>query len=156
VVTQTQLITGADVGIPRIGHGPQVGYKQWSARHDAAALLDAELKRLRQEDVHASDIVVVSLRDSVQDSAATLSKSYRTGRLATITPSDGYAVPLVTSSDFKGLEAPHVLVVDVDDISDEGQRSRLYVAMTRPRISLWLAVSDIAWQQMAARSGRTK
>ncbi|MEU8143018.1 NERD domain-containing protein [Nonomuraea sp. NPDC048901] len=151
VVLQTQLVTGADLGVPRAGAGPAVEYKRYDDDLHAARLLDAHLSRLRQEDVDLADVAVITLRDRAQDSSAIHSKAFRSGRLKDQpdprTRRPGTA-QLVTTAQIKGLEAAHVCLVDVEDINDTIGSARLYVAMTRPRISLWLAVSTIAWQQI--------
>ncbi len=116
-------------------------------------MLDAHLKRLRQEEVDLGDVVVVTVRDGVQDSAAIGTKAFRKGLLVA---QDGLrpderpgSARLVTAAGIKGLEAAHVCVVDVDDTRDPLSRARLYVAMTRPRIGLWVALSEKAWAQVA-------
>ncbi|UOY01882.1 ATP-binding domain-containing protein [Blastococcus sp. PRF04-17] len=152
VVTQTQLTTGADIGVARAGEGPQVVWEQCPDDEASAKLLDQRLKALRREDVDMADVAVVTLQQRVEDSAAVTSRAYRSGRLASVSgaPVPGTAT-LVTASDFKGLEAGHVCVVDVDEVDDPVSRARLYVAMTRPRVSLWLGVSPHAWTQIAQR-----
>ncbi|WP_198597969.1 nuclease-related domain-containing DEAD/DEAH box helicase [Blastococcus atacamensis] len=152
VVAQTQLITGADIGVARAGEGPQVVWEQCPDDEATAKLLDLRLKALRRDDVDMADVAVVTLRQRVEDSAAVASRAYRTGRLASVsgTPVAGTAL-LVTASEIKGLEARHVCVIDVDETDDAIARARLYVAMTRPRVSLWLGVSPHAWTQLAQR-----
>jgi hypothetical protein len=152
IVTQTQLMTGADLGVAKAGQGPAVEYERPDTDRDTAALLDARLKRLRHEEVNPADVVVVTLRDTVGESSAVHTKAFANGRL---TPAEkgsdaaaSGAARLMTVRDFKGLEAPYVLVVDVDDVATPTDRSKLYVAMTRPRISLWLAVRPKAWRQL--------
>ncbi|MDG4836927.1 NERD domain-containing protein [Micromonospora sp. WMMD967] len=152
VVHQTQMVTAADLGVARAGEGPPVEYKRCSDKRAVAAVLDAQLKRLRKDEVDLAEVVVVTMCDRVSDSSATASKAYRTGRL--VAAAGGFettanAALLVTAAEIKGLEAAHVCIVDVDDVHDPVSRARLYVAMTRPRISLWLALSDQAWRQIA-------
>lgn len=154
VVTQTQLLTHADLGVAKAGHGPQVEFVRPSTDTDTAALLDARLKRFRQDEIDLHDVVVITMRDTTDRSAATKARCYARGQLAAgpehPAPSGGVA-RLVTVQDYKGLEATHVLVVDVDDLSDPHDMSKLYVAMTRPRVSLWLAVGPTAWRQLSER-----
>lgn len=153
IVHQTQIVTGADIGVARAGEGPPVDFQE--CRDDAATgrLLEAHLKRLRQAEVDLADIAVVTVRDRVQDSAAVLTKSFRTGRLvdgAAKADGTGGVARVVTAADIKGLEASHVCVVDVEETVEQGARARLYVAMTRARISLWIGLHPAAWQQLAA------
>ncbi|MHA3700642.1 NERD domain-containing protein [Jatrophihabitans sp. YIM 134969] len=169
VVTQTQLTTGADLGVARAGEGPPVEYRLCPDDQTAARELDARLRELRSEDVPAGQIAVVTLRDSIAESAATLSAAFRKGALKA--PADaGAGMPtgvaehgaaqLVTAAGIKGLEATHVCVIDVADTRSPTARARLYVAMTRARISLWVAVNQTAWDQLAAppepRTGVTR
>ncbi|WP_245379654.1 NERD domain-containing protein [Kibdelosporangium banguiense] len=151
VVLQTQLLTGADLGVARAGAGPVVEYKRHDDDQGAARLLDTQFSRLRQQDVDLADVAVVTLRDRVEDSAAVNSKAFRTGLLTNRpdprTKQSGTA-RLVTSAQIKGLEAAHVCLVDVEEITEPARLARLYVAMTRPRISLWVAISETAWQQL--------
>ncbi|WP_340686899.1 NERD domain-containing protein [Amycolatopsis coloradensis] len=151
VVLQTQLVTGADLGVARAGAGPAVEYKHYQDDQDAARLLDTRLNELRQQDIDLADIAVVTLRNRVEDSSAVHSKAFRTGRLKD-QPDPRRRQPgtarLVTTAQIKGLEAAHVCMVDVDDTTSATDAARLYVAMTRPRISLWLAVSQTAWRQI--------
>ncbi|MBX7134884.1 MAG: AAA family ATPase [Fimbriimonadaceae bacterium] len=154
VVQQTQLITGADLGVAKIGEGPAVGFKQSSSDAEAAVQIDEQLKHLRGDEVQLCDVAIVSLRDSALESAAVLTRAFRRGQIEVAGgPAVGAdAATLTTAREFKGLEAAHILVVDVDDLSTQAMMARLYVAMTRPRISLWLCVSSLAWAQMSTEN----
>jgi hypothetical protein len=155
IVHQTQMVTGADIGVARAGQGPPVEYKQCSDDDSTARLLDAHLKHLRQAEVDDEDVVVVTVRDSTAESAARNSKAFRTGRLAPVLdPAADSAgkIRLTTAAQIKGLEAAHVCVVDVEDVVDPLKRARLYVAMTRARISLWIGLGPTAWNQIASGS----
>ncbi|KRD41327.1 hypothetical protein ASE38_17105 [Cellulomonas sp. Root930] len=158
IVQQTQLITGADLGVAKAGAGPAVEYVQPHSDTDTAALLDARLKRLRQEEIDLSEVVVVTLRDTASASSAVQTKAYSRGALTdqprqSSTSGPAGAARLVTTRGFKGLEAAHVLVVDVDEVESDLAMARLYVAMTRPRVSLWIAVGPRAWAQLSSANG---
>lgn len=151
VVTQTQLVTGADLGVARVGEGPNVEFREYATDADAAKLIDAHLKTLRKDEVSLADVAIITLRDSTDDSAAVLTKAYRRGQITggdVLRARDETAV-LTTARQMKGLEVAHVLLIDIDDLSAQGQIARLYVGMTRPRISLWMCVSSLAWNQLA-------
>jgi hypothetical protein len=154
VVTQTQMTTGADLGIARAGAGPAVEWQVCPDDDATAAFLDRRLKELRRQDVALEDIAVVTVRPTVAESAAVRSKAFRTGRLVPASPQDGATdtATLATAADIKGLEARHVCVVDVDDVEDVVARARLYVAMTRPRVSLWVGLSPTAWAQLTHKA----
>lgn len=151
VVRQTQLITGVDIGVAKAGEGPRVGFDQYDCGENAADLIDREIERLRKQEIPLEDIAIVTLRDNPSDSAASLTRTYRRGQIASPEQRNrtaAEAISLRTARAIKGLEAPHVLVTDIDDLSKRDQVARLYVGMTRPRISLWLCVSKLAWTQM--------
>ncbi len=148
IVQQTQVVTEADLGVAKAGEGPKVEYRRCTTDQEAATLLDAELKRLRQDEIPPFDVVVLSLRRTTGSSSACLTKAYRRHSLVDGDPVPGDVVRLATVPAFKGLEAAHVIVVDIDDLSEPKELARLYVAMTRPRVSLSLIVHDLAWAQM--------
>ena len=51
-------------------------------------------------------------------------------------------VVCATATEFKGLEAHAVVVVDVDDLDEELLRRHLYVACTRARVHLTVMLRD--------------
>lgn len=149
IVQQTQIVTGADLGIAKAGEGPAVRFLKCDDDAEASAHLDAEIDRLRRDEIAPSDIVVLSLRPKVDLSSAIQTRNFRRRRLkedANDQLED--VVRLSTAREFKGLEAAHVIVVDIDDLSTSELAASLYVAMTRPRISLSLIVNDRAWAQI--------
>lgn len=156
IVTQTQLITGADLGIAKAGEGPQVEYVRTNDDGETAASLDQRLRHLLDDEIHPDDIVVLTLRDDVESSAALSSRAWARGRLVSgdRLPDERGRPRLVTTHAYKGLEAAHVLVIDVDDLSGPIAMARLYVAMTRPRVSLWIALGADAWDQVARQGGK--
>lgn len=149
VINQTQLITGADLGKPRVGAGPNVKLVQVSSDLAAAAALDGRIKQFRAEDVALDDVALVTLRHAGAQSSAELSAAWRQGKIVRAggMRRKGAAV-LYRPEEIKGLEAPHVCVIDVDDLETPQTMQRLYVAMTRPRYSLWGAFSDLVWDQI--------
>lgn len=159
VVQQTQDITGADLGVARAGEGPSVEYVEAKTPADLANLLDAHLKRLRREEIDLETVAVVTLFEHTGSSAAADSRSMHSGRLRHYDGDPTLNIPgvarLMTVADIKGLEAEHVCVVDVADVASDESRARLYVAMTRPTISLWIALDSPAWQQVRALPMRT-
>jgi hypothetical protein len=153
VVHQTQLLTGADLGVARAGEGPTVEFCRSSTDADAAAQLDAHLKHLRQDEVDLAEVVVITVRDSTSDSAAVSTKAYRSRHLTLYDGDPTRTTPgvarLMTSREAKGLEAPHVCLLDIDDLNAPASVSHLYVGMTRSTISLWMSLSVRAWEQLS-------
>ncbi|WP_081620218.1 nuclease-related domain-containing DEAD/DEAH box helicase [Arthrobacter sp. 162MFSha1.1] len=144
IVLQTQLLTGADLGSPLAGKGPQVVVRQYSGPQAGAAALESYLSGLSTEGVRWDEIAVVSLCDSLDSSIVRLTSQFRRNQLipAHATSSNKVSGSIWTAAAIKGLEAAHVCVVDVDPESSSALLPRLYVAMTRPRVSLALFVSE--------------
>jgi DNA helicase IV len=158
IVTQIQTLLGADLGVPRVGAGPKVGMLH--ARSDSAAVegLDRELERLLDQGVNLNEVAIISLQSEPADSLAWGSRISLRGDLGDAASTK--RVKLWSPQQIKGLESKHVLVVDVHDLLEPNAMQKLYVAMTRARVSLWMAIEDPAWNQlgeMAAQSiqGRT-
>lgn len=146
IITQTQTLLGADLGAPRVGAGPRVISKHVLTPKDAAEEIDAELARLRDGGVSPREIAIVTVGADPRDSVAWQTAAARRGALGQ--PSETKGLKLWTPKQIKGLEARHVLVVDVDDLGETHALSHLYVAMTRARISLWMAIGNPAWTQI--------
>ncbi|TFD46646.1 hypothetical protein E3T33_04765 [Cryobacterium sp. TMT1-2-1] len=152
VIIQTQMLTGADLGTPRVGAGPKVVSLAVGNDSIAGAALDARLAMLVEQGVDLEDVAIVSLRPYGEASAAVRSAAY--GRKGIVLAAEGRrtgSATLYRPEEIKGLEAPHVCVIDVDDLDAEAALPKLYVAMTRPRVSLWVAYSDRAWKQLRTR-----
>ena len=65
---------------------------------------------------------------------------------------DGRKYEVTTAAEIKGLERAHVIVVDVADLESPGNRAACYVAMTRPRYSLYVIGSPSAYQAMGGNA----
>lgn len=146
IVLQTKLLTAADLGTPSAGHGPPVKIEYFESDDEQLGLLDEELERLRDDGVRPGDITILSPR-TLHDSCAGRSRPARRGRLAELVESSMSEWPceqitFCTVGAFKGLENQFILVVDVDRLDDqERDVNLLYVAMSRARSGLWMAMS---------------
>lgn len=147
IVTQVQSLLGADLGIPKVGAGPKV-LAIHAGPDNQAFHIDAELSRLADQGVATKDIAMVTILEDAAETGALLSAPYREGF-------GGLKPKIFTARAIKGLEARHVLVVDVHDLETSEARSRLYVAMTRARVSLWMGIGDPAWDQMARMAAKS-
>ena len=150
IILQTQLLTGADVGSPSVGAGPAVESKKVSNDGEAVTALEAQIAKLVDQGVSRDDIAVVSLRPKGVSSSAIQTSLFRRKRLRLSGDLDSpNATGLYRVEEIKGLEAAHICVIDVDSMDDAVSISRLYVALTRARVSLWIAYSALAWDQIA-------
>jgi len=150
IVTQVQLLTGADIGIPTAGEGPRVEIVSYEDEREAMQHLRRRLDNLmREEDVPLSEITVLSPLPW-EHSAARLLPQHYLQHIIRLDPSTAALLPVesITFStivDFKGLENSFVLLIDVDRATGSADSvASLYVGMTRPRTSLWIAVSKDA------------
>lgn len=153
VVQQTQDVTGADLGVAKAGDGPSVEYVKAESRSGLATQLDAHLRRLRRDEVDLSTVAVVSLATDIAESGAHGTKHMRDGLLRPFAGDPTARTPqvatLMSAAEVKGLEYEHVCVIDVGQVTPATWRSKLYVAMTRPTISLWVALDPLAWTQIS-------
>jgi hypothetical protein len=131
IVTQVQSYLDADLGTPRIGEGPRVRSEVAESRADTDDRLTAKASRLIRDGISAHDLAFISASDSVRSVQV-----------------DGKVYEITTPRDVKGLEFKYVLVVDIDDLDAEGALPRLYIAMTRAKVELWLCMSRKAEAQV--------
>jgi hypothetical protein len=143
VVTAVQSHLAADLGSPRIGEGPDASIVQASAPDEALRLLDGRLGTLREKGVGRKKITIIS---AAADPSTSILAVDRRPPATYVTGHDSYEV--VTAANIKGLEREHVIVVDVAGLDTPGGRAGTYVAMTRPRYSLYVISSPGAYQIM--------
>jgi hypothetical protein len=146
VVDHVQMLTGADVGVPTIADGPGVTLELVPNPEAAALMLGAHLDRLRKDGVPDADITILS--PTPDDSCVALLKPAIRTRVARLPVSAGgtsglMPIRLASPTEFKGLESDFVCLVDVWQFgTDDRVTDELYVAMTRARASLWIAMDE--------------
>lgn len=149
VVTAVQSHLGADLGNPRIGEGPDASIVQARTPEEACRLLDSRLGILRDQGVSRKKITIISAASD--PSASILAVE---GRLPSTYTLGNQSYEVITAANIKGLEREHVIVVDVADLDTAGGRAGSYVAMTRPRYSLYVVSSPGAYQIMGRNALR--
>jgi hypothetical protein len=146
IVLQTKLLTSADLGTASAGHGPPVEFAFYSSRKEQVELIDAHLHSLQTDDVPPGDITILSPQP-YEDSAASGCRAARRHRLARFDQAIAGQWPVNTTTfagiaEFKGLENRFVLLVDVEQLNEgSGDVNTMYVAMSRARTGLWMAMS---------------
>lgn len=143
VVTAVQSHLGADMGSPRIGEGPDASIVQARTPEEAHRFLDSRLGTLRDQGVSRKKITIISAATDPSGSILAIE-----GRPPSTYTMDDQSYEVVTAANIKGLEREHVIVVDVVDLDTAGGRATSYVAMTRPRYSLYVISSPDAYQIM--------
>ncbi len=149
IVSQTQLYTGGDLGIPNEGSGPAVDFRDVDAGATEAAVLDEVLKCLLEDHVPLGEITILS--PSGASSPAVLESRYgRRKKLARISDDvrellKGSELTWATIDEFRGLENKFVILTNLDDLAEgEPGVNELYVAMSRARASLTIILSSAA------------
>jgi hypothetical protein len=147
IAFSTRAHTGADVGVAAASIGPEVVWKSVATVEDETFLLDAHLRELREADVPPGDVTIVSLRGDWATSSAAALRDGRRGRIRVLDADwaadwPGTTTSWCTTTAIKGLENRFVCVVDLDGLA--GHIDHLYVALSRARAGLWVAVDPVA------------
>ena len=149
IITQTKLVTGADLGTKVEGHGPSVIWTSYSNIKNEAMALTRFLDRLASDDLEL-DLITLLTFGRVEDSCLTeLGSPWRERIVAIDTRTmDGLPpnkIGYCTVADFKGLENQFVALLDVSRVDPGlGDLTTLYVGMTRARVQLWIGLNHQA------------
>ena len=141
IVTRTQQLTGADVGVSTAGKGPEVTIERVATRAEGALAAAKHLDRLEEEGISPTDIVLLSPEPLHRSTFAALPARWRnrvdTLDLRRMRRPARSRLGFARTADFKGLESPFILLDHVRHGVTSG-RSHLYVGMTRARVGLWI------------------
>ncbi len=147
IVMHTSLLTGADLNAEGAGPGPDVSINYYSNTEDAARFLEKLLSDLKDQNISAGDITILSPLPW-QDSSVRKLQQPHLSRIKVLRGSllDTFPDTRTTfaqTQDFKGLENRFVILTDITDLdASPGIISNLYVGMTRARVKLWLLVHE--------------
>jgi hypothetical protein len=145
IILYTRAMTGADLGLPVAGGGPEVRTEFPADRAEEARLLEAEIERLLCDDVAPSSITILSFaerKDSVVGLLPPATRSeIRTFDERTAARERPSRMTFARIDDFKGFENDFILVVDIGRLQGErADAARLYIALSRARYGLWAAI----------------
>lgn len=141
IVTQTKLLTAADLGTTSAGAGPSVEFRYFTNREDCARQLEIYLNGLVAGDVSLSDLTILSPLSWEESAASALPRKWR----ERITLVDEGNVGLTsrpgltfaTIEGFKGLENKYVALIDIAAYdATPRDLSLIYVGMSRARAGL--------------------
>jgi hypothetical protein len=147
IVVQTQLVTGADLGVPTAGTGPEVEYAWFVDRPDETKSLARHIEALYSQGVEPGDITVLSPLPWERSCFSSL-PAHLIRNSVRFSPESAAMWPVAvlsfsTVSDFKGLENRFICVVDVEHFGDDqASIALLYIAMSRARAALWVAINQ--------------
>jgi hypothetical protein len=145
-IAETLAITcGLAPGYKRVLHdseGSDVDPLFYSSATEQERLLAAAIATLK-EAFRAGEIMILSMRGD-ESSCAGNASAHSTGqRLAPIrNVQDGQTIPFSSIHAFKGLEAPAVIITDIESLNDDRARALLYVGMSRARIRLVMLMHE--------------
>lgn len=145
-IAETLVITsGLAPGYKKVLHdveGSDVDPLFYSSAFDQEGKLAFAISTLKKI-FKSGEIVVLSMRNDEESCARGVSIESIGASLAPIRQvMDGDTIPYSSIHAFKGLEAPAVIITDIDNLSDEKSRALLYVGMSRARIRLFLLMNE--------------
>ncbi|WP_413102516.1 NERD domain-containing protein [Streptomyces sp. Inha503] len=143
IVEEVRSYTGANLGVASAGEGEPVRFADVHDRQGEARLLDDYVNELVREGVSPRDITLLSASGDWETSSARLSqRASKIERFTDVVGTDRTKHRLTWSSvpDFKGHENHVVCLIDLEPEHLEGRLDALYVAWTRARAQLWVAL----------------
>jgi hypothetical protein len=144
IVTQTKLLTAADLGTSSAGAGPSVEFRYFSGRDECAKQLERYLGSLVAGDVALEDVTILSPLAWEDSAASALPRKWRERIIQLDVDNVGLAVKpgltFATIEGFKGLENKYIALIDLTSF-DATLRdlSLIYVGMSRARAGLLVA-----------------
>ena len=153
VVTSTTLMTGADLGTAALGPGPGVDTVVYTRKSEATRMAAEKIRSLLDEGVFPADITLLSavpFEDSTfSDLPADLGDMVvRLDEHMALGWPPG-SISFAQISVFKGFENRFILISDLGDVTgDPRSVAALYVAMSRARVALWLALAASVEEQL--------
>jgi hypothetical protein len=151
IAETARLLGGLDPSYKRIlrpdnGVEPRIRYYKDS--EEQQALLAETLDKLHRDGFASGDIVILSTRSEAGCAAAQINSHPWKGRLRPYGAATKGHTRYCSVHAFKGLEAPAVVVTDVDHISDPASMAIFYVAITRAVDRLLLLVHESAKEEI--------
>lgn len=153
VVTNTTLMTGADIGTAALGSGPGVDTVIYRTRTEATSSAAAKITDLFRDGVSPGDITLLSPVPFEESTFSQMTAELR-NMIVRIDENVAFewpsaSVTFAQISTFKGFENRFILVSDLDDVTGDARTvASLYVAMSRARASLWLALTESAQERL--------
>lgn len=146
IILQTQLLTGADIGVSRLdGEGEKVIMRTYSDRLECATMVIEKIKQWKSEGVELSELTLLTagsfetafpygLPGPWKSRIYPLDESTVNDRAA-----DGLATAQIAA--FKGLESKYIIVAGLEEIDDaDADLRKLYTGMTRANAILFILV----------------
>ena len=154
IVSRTQAMTGADVGISTAGTGPEVEVVFEVTSELRAAAVGRRLQAFAESGVEPDEIVLLSPLPLHESTYGQLPARWRQRidilNLQGVQRRPKSRFGFATIADFKGLESRFILLADIAAKEHELDLPALYVGMTRARIGLWIVLDEGSRGKMPA------
>ena len=145
IASLTCLLGGLTPNYKRIlrpDNGIEPEFLYYSEKEEQEALLCGVLEKLRAQGVDGQEIVILSPRTDFSSLAAQIRKEPWRSRLSPFGQKSGGRIGYCSVHSFKGLEAPVVIVTDIEHVKGEVARDLFYVAITRALHKLTILASQ--------------
>jgi hypothetical protein len=157
VATLVHLLSHLDPdysSVLRPDNGIEPDLRFYASDEQAPAVLAGVLDELRDDGYRGRDVVVLSPRSN-RSAAQRLAQEPWADRLRPLAgPSNGHS-RYGTIHAFKGLEAPAIVVTDLEDVTGPIAEALFYIAVTRPTERLVLLIAASARASMARSLARS-
>lgn len=142
---ETSLISGFEKPPFLLEHleGIPVEYIFYNDETHQKTLLSQQLQKLSSNKIPLNELVILSPR-KFENSCSDSVKGFLIREIKTnneISPSQNF-YGFATVQSYKGMESNYILITDIEDLSSEIAKSRLYVGMSRARYGLILFISE--------------
>ena len=146
IVSRTQAMTGADVGISAAGTGQMREVIFEATPELRAAAVGRQLEALVDSGVEPTEIMLLSPLTLHESTYGRLPARWRQRidilNLRGLQRRPRSRFGFATIADFKGLESRFILLADIGMKEQELDLPALYVGMTRARIGLWVFLGE--------------
>ena len=157
IITQIQAVTGADLEDPKVAVGPLVHYEDvdGGVAGEVKALVSWLKQIISEERVRPGEVTILSVNESLEWMDQ-LSGPFKDAiKVVDFELMKGWPINAVTASTpttFKGLENTAVAIIGLSELGiDEESRNRMYVAMSRAKALLWIAVPPSVGPELLER-----
>jgi len=147
----TYLLGGLDPSYSRVLRSddeiePEIIF--YSSQEDQQLILVETLGRLYDEGFHGSDIAILSMKGA-GSCAGHLNEEPWRSRLHPMDLTQRMGIGFCSIHSFKGLEAPAIVVTDIDRVAGLYEQSLFYIAITRALQRLIIIMQDTAKVEIA-------
>ena len=124
-------------------NGLPVRYAWYKGDKGQVAALKRQINRALDENISASDIVILSARSLDRCAASKLdTNSVKPFEVDDLIKSNNKKIPYSTISAFKGLESSIVILTDIEKLDSDWWKSVLYVGMSRAKVELIILLPE--------------